>query len=34
MNAFTIHMVNGITTTATYTNHFDDAVLFLGLSEI
>jgi hypothetical protein len=34
VNAFTIHVVNGVATTASYTNHFDDAMILLGSSEV
>ena len=34
VDTFTIHVVDGITTSATDTNHLDDAVFFFGCSEI
>ena len=34
MDAFAVHVIDGIAATATNTNHFDDAILFLGLAKI
>jgi hypothetical protein len=34
VNAFTIHVVDGISATAAYTNHFDNAMILLGGSEV
>ena len=34
VNTFTIHVVDGVTTTTTDTNHFDDAMILLGGSEV
>ena len=34
VDAFTIHVVDSVATASTHTNHFDDAVLFLGFTEI
>ena len=34
VDAFTIHVIDGITTTATYSDDFDYTVLLLGSSEI
>ena len=34
VDAFAVHVVHGIAATATNTNHFDDAILFLGFTEI
>ena len=34
VDAFTIHVVDSIATTAAYTNHFDDAVFLLRCSEV
>lgn len=34
MDAFAVHVIDGIAATATNTNHLDDTVLFLGLTEI
>jgi hypothetical protein len=34
VNAFTIHVVDGVSTTTAYTNHFDDAMILFGGSEV
>jgi hypothetical protein len=34
VDTLTIHVVNGITATATDTDYFDDAILLFGLTEI
>ncbi len=34
VDTFTIHVVNGIAATASYTNHLDVAVLFCRLAEV
>ncbi len=34
MDSLSIHMVDGISTAATYTNHLDDTILFFWLSEV
>ena len=34
MDAFTIHVVDGITASTTYTNHFNDTVFLLRCSEV
>ena len=34
MNAFAVHVVHGIAATAAYTDHLDDAVLFLEDLEV
>ena len=34
VDTLAIHVVDGITTTSTNTNHLDDAILFLGLAKI
>jgi hypothetical protein len=34
VNTFTIHVVDGVSTTTAYTNHFDDAMILFGGSEV
>jgi hypothetical protein len=34
MDAFTIHVVDGVSAPATYTDHLDDALMWLGFVEI
>ena len=34
VNAFTIHVVDSVSATTAYTNHFDDAMILFGGSEI
>jgi hypothetical protein len=34
MYALTVHVVYGISTAATNANHFDDAMILLGCSEV
>jgi hypothetical protein len=34
VDAFAIHVVDGITATASYTNHLDDAFLSFWLAEV
>ena len=34
MDAFAVHVIDGIAATAAYADDFDDAVFLLGLAEV
>ena len=34
VDAFAIHVVDGVATTSTNTNHLDDAIFFFGLAKV